>query len=55
MLPVSLGGIGVQEAILFAMMKDANVPLVSLMTFSTLLHLQRLLLAAVGAVLAVID
>lgn len=54
-LPVSLGGIGVQEAILFAMMKDANVPLVSLMTFSTLLHLQRLLLAAVGAVLAVID
>lgn len=47
-LPVSLGGIGVQEGILLIMNANAGIPAESLMSFSLLLHLQRLVLAAIG-------
>lgn len=47
-LPISLGGIGVQEGILLIMNANAGIPAESLLAFSLLLHLQRIVLASIG-------
>lgn len=54
-LPVSLGGIGVQEGILLGMGANTGIPAESLLAFSLLLHLQRMVLAAIGSLLLFIE
>ncbi|HRE19033.1 MAG TPA: lysylphosphatidylglycerol synthase domain-containing protein [Rhodocyclaceae bacterium] len=50
-LPISVGGLGVQEALLFQLFATSGVPAEQLLMFSILLHVQRIALALVGAAL----
>lgn len=47
-LPISLGGLGIQEALLFHMCSQTGAHAEQILTLSILLHLQRVLLALIG-------
>ena len=51
-LPISLGGLGLQEALVLRLGLPLGIPAASLLAFSALLHLMRAALAVTGGIVS---
>lgn len=54
-LPISLGGLGLQEALVLRLGLPMGLPAASLLTFSVIIHLMRIVLALAGGIAILID
>lgn len=54
-LPISLGGLGLQEALVLRLGLPMGLPAASLLAFSAIIHLMRILLALAGGLAILLD